>query len=174
MFLRQKSRFPEIKYIMQLKSFKINTSSPEVAEMELNTFLRAHRILNVERHFCPEQGGYWAVLVEWAERGHADGAAPARRNENNVKESLNEQERERFEKYRRIRLSVSRATGVPPYALFTDKELAALSRIETLTAENASKVKDVSPAHLRDNLVFLLECVDDETSGSPDGADSAS
>ena len=159
---------------MQLKSFRINISSPDFAESELNAFLRSHRVLSVERHFCPDQGGYWAVLVEWAESGHADGAVPARRNENNVKASLTDEELERFEKYRKIRLSASRSTGIPPYALFTDKELAALSRVEVLTADSASAVKGVSPAHLRDNLVYLLEGFNYETGGTPDGEDSES
>ena len=160
---------------MQLKTFRISITSPEQSEGEVNAFLRAHRILSAERHFCPDLGGYWAILVEYAEDGHADCARPARRRERtSVADELNEAEKVRFERYRKIRYDVSVERGVPAYAVFTDRELAILSRLEELNLEGVKSLKGIAPSHLEDNLHYLLEGVTDETSREPDGADSAS
>ena len=160
---------------MQFKTFKVRINSPEQSEGDVNAFLRAHRVLSVERHFCPDQGGYWAILIEYAEDGHADAARPARRKERtSVIEELNETEKSRFEQYRRIRYDVSVERGVPAYAVFTDKELAILSRLEELNLDGVKTLKGISPAHLEDNLHYLLERRSDDAGGEPDGADSAS
>ena len=45
---------------MQIKFFKIPISDIPVSEGELNKFLRSHRILQADRVFYSEQGGYWA------------------------------------------------------------------------------------------------------------------
>ena len=50
---------------MQIKTFVLPVLSHEPIEEELNRFLRGHRVLQVERHFCPDSGGYWAILVEY-------------------------------------------------------------------------------------------------------------
>lgn len=161
---------------MQFKSFRISISSPEQSEGDLNAFLRSHRILSVERHFCSDQGGFWAIIVEYAEDGHADVARPVKRRDRvSVSDELNVEEKLRFERYRKIRYNVSLERGVPAYAIFTDKELAILSRFEELDLDGVKGLKGLSPAHLEDNLHYLLEIKTDETSGrKPDGEDSAS
>lgn len=116
---------------MQFKAFKVTINSPEQSEGDVNAFLRGHRVLSVERHFCADQGGYWAILVEYAEEGHADKVRPAKRKERvPVTEELNEIEKSRFERFRKIRYEVSMERGIPAYAVFTDRELAILSRLE--------------------------------------------
>lgn len=160
---------------MQFKTFRITITSPERSEGELNAFLRGHRILSVDRHFCSDQGGYWALIVEYAEDGHADMVRPSKRRERvSVTDELSENEKSRFERYRKIRYQVSVDRGVPAYAVFTDKELALLSRLEELNLEGVKSLKGISPAHLEDNLHYLLEDVADETGGEYDGADSPS
>lgn len=52
---------------MQIKTFMLPVASAEHTEEELNRFLRGHRVLQVERHFCPDSGGYWAVLAEYVD-----------------------------------------------------------------------------------------------------------
>ena len=40
---------------MQVKTFILPVLSAERSEEELNRFLRAHRVLQMERHFCAEK-----------------------------------------------------------------------------------------------------------------------
>lgn len=46
---------------MQFKLFSLPISNPERGEEELIRFLRSHSILQKERHFCPDNGGYWDI-----------------------------------------------------------------------------------------------------------------
>jgi len=40
---------------MQIKIFTLPIYSSERSEDDLNKFLRSHRILQTERHFCPDK-----------------------------------------------------------------------------------------------------------------------
>ena len=53
---------------MAFKSFRIPVSHGEAFETELNTFLRTHRVLNVDRQFvaCGEQS-FWAFSIDYLE-----------------------------------------------------------------------------------------------------------
>ena len=64
---------------MQLKTFMLPSHGDSLSEEGLNRFLRSHRILQVERHFCAEGGGYWALLVEYADGDPTAEAPPAQR-----------------------------------------------------------------------------------------------
>ena len=50
---------------MQIKIFTLPLFEKENFEEDLNKFLRSHRILQTERHFCSDNGGYWTFLVEY-------------------------------------------------------------------------------------------------------------
>ena len=119
---------------MQLKSFIIPVLSPERNEGDVNSFLRSHRVLRIERHLVNDDtGAYWAVLVEYAEDGHAESARPSHRRDNNKEDfNLSSEEQERYEHYRKVRNEVSMKKGVPPYVIFTNQELAILARIPDL------------------------------------------
>ena len=52
---------------MQIKLYTIPVFGSETIEEELNRFLRGHRILQLERHFCADNGGYWAILIEYVD-----------------------------------------------------------------------------------------------------------
>lgn len=51
------------------------------SEDDLNRFLRSHRVLQVERHFCADGGGFWALLVEYVEGDPQAEAPPVHRRE---------------------------------------------------------------------------------------------
>ena len=110
---------------MQFKTFRITISSPERSEGDLNAFLRGHRVLCVERQFVSDAHGvYWAVLVEYAEDGHADGVRKAKRGDHKDDFNLSSDEQAHYEHYRIIRNELSMRKGVPPYVVFTNQELA--------------------------------------------------
>lgn len=160
---------------MQLKSFVIPAMSPERSEGDVNAFLRSHRVLTVERQFVnSDSGSYWAVLVEYAEDGHADSARPARRGESREDFNLTLEEQERYERYRKMRNDVSMRKGVPPYVIFTNQELAILARIPQLTEQHVKSIQGIAPSRLNSNIDYFIETTTDETSREPDGTDSTS
>ena len=101
---------------MQYKFFKIPFSSIEQSEEELNKFLRSHRVLTTECHFCAENGGYWTVSVEYVDQAPIAEAPPTHRRENtDVTIGMKDDEKLRFDHFREIRRQLATKNGVPAY-----------------------------------------------------------
>ena len=178
---------------MQLKSFIIPVLSPERNEGDVNSFLRSHRVLRIERHLVNDDTG----AVQFAKSDVEsigllkfdflglrtltvlqDVKELVRNNygrDNNKDDfNLSSEEQERYEHYRKVRNEVSMKKGVPPYVIFTNQELAILARIPDLADVHEKKIDGIAPSRLSANISFFLEGVSDEESKEPDGADSAS
>ncbi len=142
---------------MQFKLFKIPVSSPEQSE-ELNTWLRSHRILGVERQFCPDNGGYWTFCVEYMDGAVSQESAPAYRNKKkDPAEGLSEEHQRRFFEFKGIRLKVAKEKDIPPYAVFTDRELIKLVQTTPLNEETAKKIKEVAPSRLNNYAHYFFD-----------------
>ena len=50
---------------MQVKIVTIPLLDTSAAETELNRFLRSHRVLQIDKNFTLENGGYWSVFVTY-------------------------------------------------------------------------------------------------------------
>lgn len=158
---------------MQVKFFTIPVFDFSEEEYALNKFLRSHRILRTESHFCPENGGYWAWLVEYSAGDPIQESPPANRKERkDPSKDLSEKELERFNQYKKIRKSIADSHSIPAYLVFTDSELATLARLPWLNADTVKDVKGVAPSHLKDFVEFFYSDGHGETSGASDGADS--
>ena len=115
---------------MQVKTFILPVLSSKQSEDELNKFLRSHRVLQMERHFCPENGGYWAVLVEYVEGDPVESVPPAhRRDRQDAAQGLSDEERQRFEYFKQVRRRLATQHAIPAYLIFTNEELATLARV---------------------------------------------
>lgn len=146
-----------------------------LTEEELNRFLRSHRILQVERRFCEEHGGYWALLVEYADGDPTAEAPPAmRRDRKDFSESLSAEEKQRYESYKTIRKELAQQHSIPAYLVFTNEELAILARLSDLNEETIRGVKGIAPQRMRDYIHFFYTARHAETSGEPDAPDSES
>lgn len=158
---------------MQIKTFVLPVASAGIAEEELNRFLRGHRVLQVERHFCPDNGGYWAVLVEYVEGDPLESVPPAhRRDKQDAAQGLTEEERKRFEQFKQVRRRLATANSVPAYLIFTNEELATLARVPELNAETAKGVKGIAPSRLKAYVEHFFVVTDAEEGGQPDAEDS--
>ena len=70
----------------------------------MNRFLRGHRILQLERHFCADNGGYWAILIEYVDGDPLAEVPPAsRRERKDFSEGMTEEEKLRFGYFKTIR-----------------------------------------------------------------------
>ena len=158
---------------MQYKFFMIPVAGAQSAEHELNDFLRAHRILQVERHFCADANGYWAVGVEYVDgQPSSDSLVNNRRNKKDYSKELNEVELQRFEKFKVIRREVASQKSMPAYMVFTDAELAVLASATSLSDATEGNLKGVAPSKLREYAGFFFPVQTDEKSGQPDAGDS--
>ena len=155
---------------MQIKTFTISAINAEHSEAEVNLFLRSHRILRVERHFMEHDGGTWALLVEYQdEQPDIVSPVPKRNRRKDVTESMTDEQKLRYERFRTIRSDLSIKRGVPPYVIFTNEELATLACEPELNEETAKHIKGIAPSRLKDSIGFFFDSMmNDEAGGALD------
>jgi superfamily II DNA helicase RecQ len=122
---------------MQLKAFTVPIHDAGGALDELNSFLRAHRILSVDRHFVQDGGNsVWAICVSYLNDANRPLAAGAKRPKVDYREVLSEADFAVFARLRNLRKELAEQEGIPAYALFTNEQLAEMvqRRVGSLTA----------------------------------------
>ena len=166
----------EIFETMQIKLFTMPVFGGEQVEEEVNKFLRSHRVLQLERHFVADQGGYWAMLVEYTGGDPIAEAPPqGRRERKDVSVDMSDEVKERFNLYRDVRKELAGQRGIPPYLVFTNEELAILAHLPVVNEETIKGIKGIGPQRLKDYVGFFFNLESHaETSGQPDAADSES
>ena len=119
---------------MQYKFFVIPIKSNDDAAEEMNRFLRAHRVLAVEKRFM--EGGEnpcWSFCVEYLE-GAAAAAAPAKGGPKvDYKEVLSEVDFSLFSRLLDLRKTLAEKDAVPAYAIFTNEQLAQMVQTHVAT-----------------------------------------
>ena len=127
---------------MQIKLFTIPIGDSGVALNEMNAFLRAHKILEVENHIVSnEKGAYWTFCVRYIENNLSP--ASETKLKTDYKETLDDATFKKFSKLREIRKKAAVEEGVPAFAIFTDEELAGLAKLEDLTTTTMLSIKGV-------------------------------
>ncbi len=163
---------------MQFKLFTLPVANAEPCEQELNKFLRSHRVLQVERHFCPDRGGYWSLMVEYMDGDPVAECPPAHRNEKrDFREGLSDEEKKRYDQFKVIRRELAKDKAIPAYLIFTNEELAILAQLPALTEETIRSVKGVAPQRMKDNIAYFMTAESNfekhgEESGESDAQDS--
>jgi superfamily II DNA helicase RecQ len=135
----------EIKKIipLQIRIFNIPLTDNGEAQSELNRFLAGHKVLEVEqRFFQNEKGGCWSFCVRHL--GAGLGSVPAGGYAKvDYREVLSETEFTVFSRLRAIRKQLSQEDGVPAYAVFTDEELAGISRLPELSESKLKTIEGI-------------------------------
>lgn len=158
--------------IMQIKTFLLPVFAPERNEDELNKFLRSHRILHVDHHFCPDNGGYWTFLIEYMD-GELESSPASRKEKKDPTEGMSEEEIKRFEQFKKIRYGISSQLAMPAYMIFTDKELGILARMPILNEQTISTAKGIQVNRIRDYAKYFFNIsANGEEGGQPDVEDS--
>ena len=131
---------------MQYQVFKIPAwGSPGQVE-EMNRFLRAHRVLTVERRLVEDgQNSFWTFCVEFLE---TSGGPAGMRPESRVdyKEVLSPADFERFARLRTLRKEFSDKEAIPPYAIFTNEQLAQIVRLEKPSLSALEEIHGIGAA----------------------------
>lgn len=141
---------------MRLHFAHIPAESPGPAEAELNAFLASHRVTAIDRHVVTTgPTPFWAIAVTWLE----DRASPdvKRGDRPDYRELLPEPE---FAVFARLR-AAREADGVPPYAVFTNEQLAAIAQRNVDSLAALAEIAGVGKAKVakygRDVLALLRE-----------------
>lgn len=124
---------------MQIKLFNVPVFGGDEAMDEMNLFLRATKVLQVENHLISDTSGtFWSFCVKYLETSE-----PAKKARVDYMEVLDRESFQRFAHMRKIRKQVATDEGIPAYAVFTDAQLAELAKLEVLTPGTMEKVNGI-------------------------------
>jgi superfamily II DNA helicase RecQ len=163
---------------MQLKAFMIPLHDAGAATEEVNVFLRANRILSVERHFVQDgANSVWAICVSYLGEENRPQTASAKRAKVDYREVLSEVDFATFAKLRNLRKDLADREGIPAYALFTNEHLAEMVQRRVRNITGLKEIEGVGEARAaKYGAAFLrLLCADEASplNGSGGGADEA-
>lgn len=98
----------------------------------LNAFLATHAVLRVEREFVADgANSFWSFCVHVADGGDAapKGTAKPKRGVD-YRELLSPEDFAVFARLRTLRNALAEQQGSPPYAIFTNEQLAHMAQLD--------------------------------------------
>ena len=142
------------------------------AEEELNRFLASHRVIGIERHFVADgPRSVWALCVSWVVTPpREEGSTPAegRKGRVDYRETLSAEDFAVFVKLRDTRNALAERDGVPPYAVFTNEQLAEVVRRKVTSTAGLAQIEGVGPARIEKYGAALLAALPPALPASPD------
>ena len=159
---------------MPLKFFQVPLRDLSTIESELNSFLRSHRVLAVDRRWVDQgQDSFWAICVDYSEGDSA--THPETRTKGRAKdyrESLSPEDFAVFVRLRELRKEVAQGEGVPVYAIFTNEQLAKMVESRARATSDLEAIAGVGDARIEKYGARFVETLQliwkhtDETGGA--------
>ena len=132
---------------MKFKFFTVPLFDCVEAENDLNSFLASHRVLSVDSHFVSnDSNNCWAICVRYTTGEPV--AFPLKKGKIDYREVLSDTEFALFANLRQLRKKIADQEAVPPYALFTNDQLAEMVRRQVKTRADMEKIQGVGPARI--------------------------
>ncbi len=114
---------------MNHKFFAISARHPQQVEDELNAFCRQHRISYIEKQLINDGAdSFWSICITWLDGEIAASHATEKSKSPAIdyKQVLNEADFSLYLELRNFRKELAGLQNVPPYALFTNAQLAEM------------------------------------------------
>ncbi len=129
---------------MQVKFFTVSITDNEQQSDELNKFLRANKILEIDNQLVHnEKGAYWCFCIKYLEGNESNNRNLKYPEKVDYKEVLNEATFKRFSVLREIRKQIAQDEGLPAFAVFTDAELSEIAKLSNLTLQTLTTIKGI-------------------------------
>lgn len=142
---------------MQIKIFTVPISDNGSAQIELNKFLSANKVLEIEQFFYQnEKGAVWCFCVRYLSSTTSFLKPVSEKID--YKEVLNEKQFAVFSKLREIRKSIASQDAVPAYAVFTDLELAEISKLDSISENSVLQIKGIAEKRMSKYGKELIKC----------------
>ena len=161
--------------LTQYASFFVSPFSEKSATDELNSFLKSHRIINVEKKLLDgERGTGWAFLIEYA-NGDGGGSRPGQPAARvDYRETLTPVEYAVYDKLRAVRKELAEKSGVPVYAVFTNDHLAAMVKKPAATLRDLAAIPGIGESRVRQYGKAFVDALATESPAlRPESAPSA-
>ena len=129
------------------KTFSIPISDSGTLQEEMNRFLRSKKVLEITQELCQNQSNaLWCFCVKYIEGREQKFLFPTKKVKIDYKSVLDEATFEKFSKLRVVRKKLADEDGVPAYAVFTDAELAEISKLEKIDEKTIQSIKGIGQA----------------------------
>jgi superfamily II DNA helicase RecQ len=157
-----------------MRFFTIPIQDSGEASGELNKFLSSHRVLSIERHFVADGvNSAWALCVNYV--SSADRPVTERLGGRiDYREVLSNSDFMLYSKLRALRKALAEKDGVPPYALFTNEQLAEMVRRRATSMQSLEQISGVGPARTKTYGAAFLEILSAQAPADAVSADGRS
>jgi superfamily II DNA helicase RecQ len=122
---------------MKYRFFTVPVIGGEEAEADLNKFMNENKVAAVERRFVDDgAASLRAICVSVVDTTASKASTGPKKQSVDYREVLNDADFAVFARLRTLRKELAEREGVPPYAIFTNEQLAAIvqRRVSTKTA----------------------------------------
>lgn len=161
---------------MQIKTFVIPISSENGEVEDFNRFLRSVRILEVKKELVnTDCSVFWAFCVTFMENQPSSTpfASQNGKVKMDYKDILNEEDFAKFCRLRKIRKQLADDSAIPAFAVFSDAELAEMSKIEKLTIQALKNIKGIGDKKIEKYGAEICRLADsDEVKKDEEGRES--
>jgi superfamily II DNA helicase RecQ len=146
---------------MAFRFFVVPIQDGGEAESELNAFLNAHRVLNVDRRWV-EQGSqsFWTFCIDYLPVGsklRTEMPRYGQKERIDYKEKLPADQFRIFANLRDLRKEIAQAEAVPIYTIFTNEQLAKIVTEGVRTKTDLEKIDGVGEARASKYAPRFLE-----------------
>jgi superfamily II DNA helicase RecQ len=113
---------------LQYQIFSLPLVNPGEEAAALNHFLRAHRVVSIQKEISNTQGAsYCSFIVEYLYEGEKS-ETPGKTAKIDYKEVLSPEDFALFAMLREARKAIAKERGLPVYAVCTNEQLASMAR----------------------------------------------
>lgn len=140
-------------------TFFISPFSEPASSAELNNFLKAHRIINVEKRLIDgERGTGWVFLVEYSD---VDGSKGGYTMSAKIdwRDVLTPSQFAVYDLLRKKRKEIGEKTKIPLYGILSNEQLALMAQNPPRTKEDFMKIKGVSDQKYKQFGGLFLETI---------------
>lgn len=144
---------------MKLHFITVPIHGSEAAEEDLNRFLSSHRVLTVDRQLIADgQRSAWAICVAYTDApGPSAPESPGKKGRLDYREILSPEDFQLFARLRDLRKQLADRDAVPPYAVFTNEQLAEIARMRAHTAADLGRIEGIGPSRIEKYGEAVLE-----------------
>ncbi len=157
---------------MQINIFTIPVGESGSALQEMNTFLNAHKILEIEQKLISsDNGANWCFCVRYNDQ--AFNPASGGKIKTDYRQVLDEATFQKFSYLREIRKKVAAAEGFAAFIICTDEELAEIAKLKEITIQSMLGIKGIGEKKAERFVHYFTENPQtNEASGAVASADS--
>ncbi|MBN2308520.1 MAG: HRDC domain-containing protein [Candidatus Hydrogenedentes bacterium] len=132
---------------MQFAFFSIPVDGGASIAQELNAFLRAHRVVSVQKELTQrDTSPCWRLCIEYLEGPASPRDGERRGPRVDYKEVLSEEDFAVFVRLREARKECAGTEGVPVYAICTNEQLAQIARRRPASVEELREIEGLGEA----------------------------